>query len=144
MYGLPRSIIIQMRQNLTKQETNNNDTMYETATYISKQLTPRKQFMYKRRHNLSILLWRRIHSTVGEQQDNKSETHTTTKNEQSQHFAQVLPRTYIHDDIYTVNFTSANSLKMLYINARSIKSKPEELTHIYSNQQNRTSPNIRI
>lgn len=38
--------------------------------------------------------------------------------------------TQIHDDIYTVNFTSINTLKVMYMNARSIKNKQEELLHI--------------
>lgn len=48
--------------------------------------------------------------------------------------------THIHNDIYTINFTSANTLKILYMNARSIKNKHEELTHILKS----TKSNIHI
>lgn len=38
--------------------------------------------------------------------------------------------TEIHDTIYKVNFGTRNSLKLVYLNARSIKNKQDELAHI--------------
>lgn len=38
--------------------------------------------------------------------------------------------TQIHDDIHKIKFNSLNTLKILYINARSVKNKLDEKTHI--------------
>lgn len=43
-----------------------------------------------------------------------------------------LTTTQIHDDIHTIKFSSDETLKLLYLNARSIKNKLEEITFIFN------------